>query len=112
MGQPKIDIHTSEPERLARLVRPISQWDDVPVFQDESAEAEFWDTNRPSLKLMESSVMQTKSASSESVTISLRIDAKMLARLKRLARARFLNYQSMMKQWIAERMEEEVSNSD
>ena len=37
MGQPKIDIHTSEPERLARLVRPISQWDDVPVFQDESA---------------------------------------------------------------------------
>lgn len=112
MGQPKVDIRSEKSMGLDHPVRPISQWNEVPVFQDESAEAEFWETNRPSLQLMESSVMQTKSASSESVTISLRIDAKMLARLKRLARARFLNYQSMMKQWIAERMEEEVRNSD
>ena len=46
--------------------------------------------------------------SSESVTITLRMDPRMLSRLKRLARSRYLNYQSMMKQWISERMEEEL----
>jgi hypothetical protein len=32
----------------------------------------------------------------------------MLSRIKRIARTRFLNYQSMMKQWLAERLEEEM----
>jgi hypothetical protein len=32
----------------------------------------------------------------------------MLARIKRIARSRFLNYQSMIKQWLSERMEEEL----
>ena len=45
---------------------------------------------------------------SESTTITLRIDPRMLARIKRLARSRYLNYQSMIKQWISERMEDEL----
>ena len=44
----------------------------------------------------------------DSVTISLRMDPRMLARIKRLARTRFLNYQSMIKQWLSERMEQEM----
>src|SRR5437762_12545566 len=48
--------------------------------------------------------------SAESVTISLRIDPRMLARIKRLARSRFLNYQSMIKQWLSERIEQETSS--
>ena len=31
----------------------------------------------------------------------------MLARIKRIARSRYLNYQSMIKQWLSERMEQE-----
>jgi predicted DNA binding CopG/RHH family protein len=46
--------------------------------------------------------------SSESVTVTLRFDPRMLARIKRLARSRFLNYQSMIKQWLSERMEQEL----
>jgi predicted DNA binding CopG/RHH family protein len=42
------------------------------------------------------------------VTITLRIDPRMLARIKRIARSRFLNYQSMIKQWLSERMEQEL----
>ncbi len=38
----------------------------------------------------------------------LRIDPRMLARIKRIARERYLNYQSMIKQWLSERMELEV----
>ena len=44
----------------------------------------------------------------ESTTITLRFDPRMLSRIKRIARSRFLNYQSMMKQWLAERLEEEM----
>ena len=38
----------------------------------------------------------------------MRIDPRMLARIKRLARSRYLNYQSMIKQWLSERMEQEM----
>ena len=36
----------------------------------------------------------------------------MLSRIKRIARSRFLNYQSMMKQWLAERLEDELRRSE
>ena len=85
----------------------IAKWEEVPIFDSEEAEALFWSENRPDLRLMESAVAGGSEAG-ESVTITLRIDPRMLARIKRLARARFLNYQSMIKQWMSERMEEEL----
>jgi predicted DNA binding CopG/RHH family protein len=85
----------------------FASWEEVPIFDSEEAEADFWLENRPDLRLMESAVV-TSSESAESVTISLRIDPRMLARIKRLARSRYLNYQSMIKQWLSERMEEEL----
>jgi predicted DNA binding CopG/RHH family protein len=88
-------------------MRPIATWEEVPLFDNEVAEAEFWAENRPDLRLMEAAVAGS-GESSESVTITLRMDPRMLARIKRLARSRFLNYQSMIKQWLSERMEEEL----
>ena len=85
----------------------LSAWDDVPLFDSEQAEAAFWADNRPDLRLMEAAVA-AGSELSESVSITLRMDPRMLARIKRLARSRFLNYQSMMKQWLSERMESEL----
>ena len=85
----------------------FSNWDEVPMFDSEQAEASFWVENRPDLRLMESAVA-AGSELSDSVTITLRIDPRMLARIKRLARSRYLNYQSMIKQWLSERMEEEL----
>ncbi len=89
----------------------FSNWEEVPIFDSEAAEALFWSENRPDLRLMETAVSGS-SESLESVAISLRIDARMLARIKRLARARFLNYQSMMKQWLSERMEAELAQDN
>ena len=88
-------------------MRTIAKWEDVPIFDSEEAEAQFWSENKPDLRLMEAAVSGS-AESSESVTITLRIDPRMLARIKRLARSRFLNYQSMMKQWLSERMEHEL----
>ena len=85
----------------------ISNWDEVPLFDSEQAEAAFWAENRPDLRLMEAAVVAGAELS-ESVTITLRMDPRMLARIKRLARSRYLNYQSMIKQWLSERMENEL----
>jgi predicted DNA binding CopG/RHH family protein len=82
-------------------------WEDVPFFDSEEAEANFWTEYRPDLRLMRAATA-TSAESSESVTITLRIDPRMLSRIKRVARTRFLNYQSMIKQWLSERMENEL----
>ncbi len=85
----------------------LTKWEDVPLFDSEEPEATFWGETQVNLRLMESS-MAVASEMSESVTITLRIDPRMLARIKRLARSRYLNYQSMIKQWLSERMEQEL----
>ena len=88
-------------------MRTFANWEDVPIFDSEEAEADFWAENRPDLRLMEAA-MTGNAEGSESVTVTLRFDPRMLARIKRLARLRYLNYQSMVKQWLSERMEQEL----
>ncbi len=88
-------------------MQTFASWEDVPLFDSEAAETAFWSENRPDLRLMETAVAGSAEAS-ESVTITLRFDPRMLARIKRLARVRYLNYQSMIKQWLSERMEDEL----
>lgn len=90
------------------MMRAIAKWEDVPMFDSEDAEADFWAEHRPDLRLMESALAGSAGDAAESVTITLRIDPRMLARIKRLARSRYLNYQSMIKQWLSERMEDEL----
>jgi predicted DNA binding CopG/RHH family protein len=90
-------------------LQTIQSWDDVPLFDSEQAEADFWAENQVDQRLMEMSATAS-SEQSESVTITLRMDPRMLSRIKRLARSRFLNYQSMIKQWLSERMEKELKD--
>lgn len=85
----------------------ITNWEEVPIFDADTAEAAFWAENRVDLRLMEGAVATT-SELSDSVTITLRMDPRMLSRIKRVARSRYLNYQSMIKQWLSERMEQEL----
>jgi predicted DNA binding CopG/RHH family protein len=87
----------------------LSSWDEVPLFDSEQAEAAFWADSQIELRLMEAAKAMA-SEQSESVTITLRMDPRMLARIKRLARERYLNYQSMIKQWLSERMEKELKD--
>ncbi|MBE7502974.1 MAG: hypothetical protein HS113_22370 [Verrucomicrobiales bacterium] len=85
----------------------LNRWEDVPLFDHEAAEAAYWAETRIDLRLMENAVAASTEAS-ESVTITLRMDPRMLAKIKRLARSRYLNYQSMIKQWLSERLEQEA----
>ena len=88
-------------------MRAIAKWEEVPIFDSEEAEAGFWAESKPDVRLMEAAVAGNGEPS-ESTTITLRMDPRMLARIKRLARSRYLNYQSMIKQWLSERMEQEL----
>lgn len=85
----------------------VTSWEEVPLFGSEESEAAFWADNQVDLRLMEAATA-AGSELSESVTITIRMDPRMLARIKRLARSRYLNYQSMIKQWLSERMEKEL----
>ena len=87
----------------------INQWEQVPDFVTDKDEAKYWNSTAIDVRLMENSVAIGSNAN-ESVTITLRMDPRMLSRIKRLARSRFLNYQSMIKQWLSERMENENIN--
>lgn len=84
----------------------IKSWSEVPAFANEQEEADFWRKTTIDPVLMNDSVHVSETR--ESTTITLRFDPRMLARIKRIARSRYLNYQSMMKQWLSERLEKEV----
>ncbi|MCG8599728.1 MAG: BrnA antitoxin family protein [Verrucomicrobiales bacterium] len=88
-------------------MKTINSWDDIPEFEDEKEEATFWSSHAIDPRLMNAAVHRQNVR--ESTTITLRFDPQMLSRIKRLARHRYLNYQSMIKQWLSERLEEEIS---
>ena len=90
----------------ANVTRVIMQWSEVPPFESEAEEAEFWTRTRIDPRLMNTAIL--KADNRESTTVTLRFDPRMLARIKRLARSRYLNYQSMVKQWLSERLEKEI----
>lgn len=89
-------------------MKPITAWSQLPDFENAAAENAFWQEHELDPNLMAGSVHEADSR--ESTTITLRFDPRMLSRIKRIARSRFLNYQSMMKQWLAERLEDEMKN--
>jgi predicted DNA binding CopG/RHH family protein len=84
----------------------ITNWPEVPHFETEEEEAAFWAQTRLDVRLMNGSLL--KADTRESTTITLRFDPRLLARIKRIARSRYLNYQSMIKQWLSERLEKEI----
>ena len=84
----------------------IRKWEEIPFFPNPNQEATYWASHQLGPALMAGSLSLTEGQDSTSIT--LRMDPRMLSRLKRLAARRYLNYQSMMKQWIAERLEKEL----
>ena len=87
-------------------MRILTKWKDLPLFDSEEEECEYWKATALDPRLINGSML--KSDNRDSTTITLRFDPRMLARIKRLARSRYLNYQSMIKQWLSERMEKEL----
>ena len=85
----------------------------VPRFKSEDEERKFW-ANNDSTDFVDwdaaKRVVLPKLKPSQK-TISLRLPAMMLAELKRLANKRDVPYQSLLKVFLAERLDEELRSS-
>lgn len=106
MEAPRRKGDTAQMARLPDDLSAIRAWKEVPAFDSEEAEGLFWARHQVDPRLMQMSIH--RSDVRESTTITLRFDPRMLSRIKRIARRRYLNYQSMIKQWLSERMEQEM----
>ena len=89
-------------------MKSIRAWSELPAFESEDDESRFWSSHQLDGHLMQSSLHHPDVR--ESTTITLRFDPRMLSRIKRIARRRYLNYQSMIKQWLSERLEGEMQS--
>jgi predicted DNA binding CopG/RHH family protein len=102
----EITTRTIRPAFVENELPLIRYWHELPAFESEEEEVRYWATHQLDARLMHLSIHRNDVR--ESTTITLRFDPRMLSRIKRIARRRYLNYQSMIKQWLSERMEQET----
>jgi predicted DNA binding CopG/RHH family protein len=83
----------------------------IPDFKSTEEEAEFWDTHDSTEYVdwskAEKTIFPNLKFSTES--ISIRLPSPLLARLKELANEKDVPYQSLMKVYLSERIEEELT---
>ncbi len=83
---------------------------EIPVLNDETAEREFWAENDSTdfvdWQTAESVVLPKLKPTTR--TISLRISASMLAKIRLVANKRDVPYQSLIKSFLQERIDEEL----
>lgn len=99
----------------------VDRPDDLPAFTDEAQEAAFWDTHEPGPG-MEAEARRRRAAGTAlplppvrpraapgkvPTAVSLRLEADTLTRLRRLAQAKGTRYQTLLKQFVQERLYEE-----
>jgi hypothetical protein len=89
----------------------IQSWGEVPDFSTESEEDAFWGTHRLSDALLAEMVsgpgdpdLPAPRDRGRAQPISVRLDADLLHRLKIIARRRNVGYQTLLKQWLSERL--------
>ncbi|NKB65874.1 MAG: hypothetical protein GKR89_02320 [Candidatus Latescibacteria bacterium] len=85
----------------------------TPSFKSEDAEREFW-SKKDSTEYVDwegAKRVVLPNLKPSQKTISLRLPAMMLAELKRLANKRDVPYQSLLKVFLAERLDEELRSS-
>lgn len=99
-----------DPEESPQLIE-IQSEDEIPDFADEDEEAEFWSTHsfgerylaeHPPVQL--DGLPPTRPRPNP---VSIRFDSDTLARLKSLARKQHKGYQTLLKQFVMERLYEE-----
>ena len=82
----------------------------IPVFKNESEEQKFWSghdsTEYVDWSKAEEVIFSNLKSSTES--ISLRLPSSLLARIKQLANAKDVPYQSLMKMYLSEKVKKEL----
>jgi predicted DNA binding CopG/RHH family protein len=86
----------------------------VPTFASEAEERAFWDTHDtgPFVDWGKARVAVFSNLKPSTETISLRLPAALLAELKALANKRDVPYQSLLKLFLAERVDRETNGTN
>ena len=83
----------------------------IPKFKNEEEERQFWATHdfTDYADLFEPVVLDLSKLKPSTEAISLRLPASLLARVRQIANSRAVPYQSLMKVFLAERVEKELA---
>lgn len=85
----------------------------LPVFKTEKEERVFWETHdfADYADQFEPAELDLSKLKPSTESISLRLPASLLARVREIANSRDVPYQSLMKIFLAERIEEELGRT-
>jgi predicted DNA binding CopG/RHH family protein len=102
-------VEVVKPDQMT-VIHSVSE---IPQFQSEGQEAEFWQTHRFSDKLLAEAdpTRDEELPPARTKSVSFRLDEHTLARAKALAESRGIGYQTMLKTFIMERLYEEEQRS-
>jgi len=110
-GKQKPRAQTSQP------MQPVERWSDVPAFANEREEHEFWATHELAGEALESMreggpewlppPEAFRRLRPRTRPVSVRLDEDILRRLKALAAKKHKGYQSLLKEFVVERLYEE-----
>lgn len=107
----------SRPEKTEDGFTIIYDLDSIPTFDDEGDEAAFWNTHTYSEELLDKAVRPpiegddvfppARARANTKRPVSIRFDDDTLTRLKKLAGVKKTNYQTLVKNFVNERLYEE-----
>jgi predicted DNA binding CopG/RHH family protein len=81
----------------------------IPKFKDEIKESDFWDTHDSTDYLDSTEEIEIKFIDARPKTlISLRLQAELIEELKVLAGRRGIGYQTLIRMWVMERLDDEL----
>ena len=96
--------------RSQRLI-PVNDWSEIPSFKDEGEEAEFWRTHGLGEPLLD----QMRPVDDDELPpprartrpVAVRFDDDVIKRLREVARLKGKGYQTLLKEFVVERLYEE-----
>ncbi len=104
-------------EKLTRKRKEIKSWDEVPAFASEREEQAWWDEHDVSAELLETfgpvPEGELPTPRDRTVTrprktpVSVRMEEDLVNRLRALAAVKGIGYQTLLRQFVSERVYEE-----
>lgn len=88
----------------------IQNWDEVPAFASEGEEADFWSTHALGEGILQGGPVEDAllpPPRPRAKPVAIRFDADTLTRLKVIARKKHKRYQTLLKEFVTERLYEE-----
>jgi len=94
-------------------MKQITSKEEIPTNMTDEEAADFWATHTMSNELLEASIIEDDlpRRSGRTKTISIRLEHDLLERIQEVATKKHMGYQTLMKQFLIERVYEEEEKS-